>query len=102
MNMMYAGVMNVEGATMKTTNLDTPLQQFERLVRANINESEFKNADREYLSTEIIDFAKQLIREQRLIELDLLEQAINQGRDMNKYKMMRLEALTDSNKEDKK
>lgn len=45
---------------------------------------------------------QQLIREERLIELDLLEQAINQGRDMNKYKMMRLEALTDSHKTEDK
>lgn len=31
--------------------------------------------------------------EARLIELDLLEQAINQGRDMYEYKMQRLETL---------
>lgn len=32
-------------------------------------------------------------QEARLIELDLLEQAINQGRDMNKYKLQRLASL---------
>jgi len=33
-------------------------------------------------------------REARLIELDLLEQAINAGRDMNQFKLQRLAALT--------
>lgn len=38
-------------------------------------------------------YCKQQVIEGRLIELDLLEQAINQGRDMNEYKMMRLKDL---------
>jgi len=32
--------------------------------------------------------------EQRLVELDLLEQAINQGRDISKFKLQRLADLT--------
>ncbi len=38
-------------------------------------------------------------REARLIELDLLEQAINAGREMNSYKLQRLVALTSDDKE---
>lgn len=34
-----------------------------------------------------------LLNEARLIELDLLEQAINDGRDMNAYKLQRLAEL---------
>jgi len=35
-----------------------------------------------------------LVESARLVELDLLEQAINLGWDMNKYKLYRLEKLT--------
>ena len=40
---------------------------------------------------------RRLITDARLVELDLLEQAINQGRDMYSYKLQRLEALTGGN-----
>jgi hypothetical protein len=42
------------------------------------------------LTKQIMD----LVESARLVELDLLEQAINLGWDMNKYKLYRLEKLT--------
>lgn len=41
------------------------------------------------------NLAKERVREGRLIELDLLEQALNDGRDLQAYKLQRLEALTE-------
>jgi len=83
-----------------TDNLDTILK--DKLIE--LADQEFPKGDKGrgqamVLIALCLQEVEQIIREERLIELDLLEQAINQGRDMNKYKMMRLEALTDSNKE---
>jgi hypothetical protein len=43
---------------------------------------------------ELTSQLRQLIFHARLVELDLLEQAINQYRDMTAYKLRRLEVLT--------
>lgn len=49
------------------------------------------------------DALEQLVRDEvtngRLIELDLLEQAINAGRDMSTFKLQRLEKLLAQRKE---
>lgn len=57
-----------------------------------ITDDEWK-VTRDNIDDKAITQIETLITEGRLIELDLLEQAINQDLDMYKFKMMRLEAL---------
>lgn len=82
-------VVNQDGSRTLIQEKDggTLLDQIEALVRKERDDERQK----------CLEWAAQLPEvkavESRMIELDLLEQAINQGRDMNEYKLMRLAEL---------
>lgn len=51
-------------------------------------------------ANDILAIIEQQVTEGRLIELDLLEQALNEGRDIEQYKLQRLAALTEEEDHD--
>lgn len=72
---------------MKQCDLAADSRDSHTTVKNAINDA---NKVTDYIAAKI----NRLLVESRLIELDLLEQAINQGRDMNEYKLLRLAELT--------
>jgi len=56
------------------SNGETPIQQFERLVGASLNEMKLKTADPEKLKVEIMEFAEALISASNTeAQIELLE-----------------------------
>ena len=97
--------------TLKPRSVDTNnLVDFNHIEKLLIDFGHNPTADkRNNILNEISDSLdnteakiNRLIVEGRLIELDLLEQAINQGRDMNEYKLLRLKELNNLSKGDGK
>lgn len=63
------------------------MEVYQLKLRAAVMESAEPNVSKAELAI------KRLVLEGRLVELDLLEQAINTGWDMNKFKLYRLAKL---------
>lgn len=72
---------------------DSPVEpEKEKQILKALHEANWKQVQLVY-ALEIDHLIKAEVVKGRLIELDLLEQAINTGWDMNKYKLYRLKAL---------